>query len=302
MEHETKVAIRVGFEWSCGGGCVIALIAGNGTLLRTSIVFLALCGGIAFSLAAFEHGWNRAKTLHIRVAKTCVVLLIICATMGLIAYEIWPISANAVVAQQPSQTSGPPVPQQTASTPASPVPLVVNKTKPSKQDAFTFSGTPLTPDFADKFSAEATHPGMQLLVTAERPVQHITFQVHCNVPCVYSRGYGVTTAYAAGNVQSSPDSKLLSFSLDIPARLDAGQQLIVLFRSKDNRELSSLQAQVASENVDKPCVHPNLNIGELHADHVGNVFLLSGNPCIAVGKATITNSKNGVVYTTKPTS
>lgn len=96
MEQETKVGIRVGFEWATGGGCVITLVAGYGVLLPASIVVLVICGGTAFTCAVFEHGWHRASTRTRSIMKVVVIVLCIWVAMGFIGYKIWPRSLKPV--------------------------------------------------------------------------------------------------------------------------------------------------------------------------------------------------------------
>jgi hypothetical protein len=90
MEKETKIGIRVGFEWACGGGCVIALIAGNGTLERTSILALAVFGTVAFSVAILEHGWHKSSSIPRSYVRASIILLLICACMAFLGYKVWP--------------------------------------------------------------------------------------------------------------------------------------------------------------------------------------------------------------------
>jgi hypothetical protein len=90
MEKETKIGIRVGFEWAIGGGCVIALIAGKGTLERGSIIALCFLGGVALAFACFEHGWDKAGTRSRRIGKAIGIILLTCFLMATSGYYAWP--------------------------------------------------------------------------------------------------------------------------------------------------------------------------------------------------------------------
>ena len=94
MERETRIGIRVSFEWAIGGGCAIALIAGKGTLERLSIWALAIIGAAAVSVAIVEHGWF--KTSAYKRAGSIFLAWIV---MALLAYVAWPNDKPHLVIQ-----------------------------------------------------------------------------------------------------------------------------------------------------------------------------------------------------------
>lgn len=89
-DRSTGFAIRASVEWAIVVACIIALI-GNGTLLRSSIIALALLGAIAFTGAIFDHGWYKsAATQKVARKKTAGIVLAIWLCMASLAYIVWP--------------------------------------------------------------------------------------------------------------------------------------------------------------------------------------------------------------------
>ena len=92
-DKSTKFGIRAGVEWTIGVGCLIALIEGNGTMQRSSIIALALLGAIAVTAAIFDHGWHKSvATRKVAKTRTIGILLTIWLGMAFLAYKVWPKS------------------------------------------------------------------------------------------------------------------------------------------------------------------------------------------------------------------
>jgi hypothetical protein len=90
MEKRQARVLRIGLWWSSVIACAVALISGNGTLAKSSIVVLALFGAVALSLAAWEHGWLRAPVPIGTPIKALLVLFVIWGTMIALGYCVWP--------------------------------------------------------------------------------------------------------------------------------------------------------------------------------------------------------------------
>ena len=278
------------WSWPVIGALVLFLLGGGIAFMTSSHPYVAdafFLVGTVFFLVRF---WTWEEAKNGGDGKKIIAIVCVLATLILSGSIYWnhhinwsPQGPTPRDAEMPKPTVGP--------TPPALQPVKIT----SQSGSMTFSALPLNPDFADP-SLEAEHPGMQITVTPEKPQRHIAFKLQCSVPCVYSRGFGVGTDYATGNVQNSSDSKVIEIPISSPAQFELGQKLVLIVRSKDARSLGHIHMEIRSEDPDQPCGDRGLRIGELHAEHGGDVFNLTGNPCIKVDKAFISDVKHVVVY------
>src|SRR4051794_27803703 len=69
---------------------VYALIAGNGTLTKSSIVALCALGAAGGSLAMLEHGWPKAPVPIGTPVKAALLMIFAVVVMASIGYSVWP--------------------------------------------------------------------------------------------------------------------------------------------------------------------------------------------------------------------
>jgi hypothetical protein len=77
--------VRLPIEWGTALSSIIALLGGAETLQTPGVVGLGVMGGIALTLAIFEHGWHRAPYAIGTPVKSFIILLFIgvgMATLG----------------------------------------------------------------------------------------------------------------------------------------------------------------------------------------------------------------------------
>lgn len=97
---------------------LIALIAGNGSLAKSSIVTLAAFGAVGVSLGAWEHGWLKAPIPIGTPVRGAAVLLLVFAGWAILAFAIWPrggsnreVAVSAPVPSKREESTTQPVPK-----------------------------------------------------------------------------------------------------------------------------------------------------------------------------------------------
>ena len=70
--------------------CIIGLLAGKGTIVRSSIVAIVVCGGVAGFLSAWEHKWLKGTKGKLRVT------IAIFSMMAVAVWVMWPPRGIAV--------------------------------------------------------------------------------------------------------------------------------------------------------------------------------------------------------------
>ena len=81
---------RISLWWSTTAGCIISLLAGAGSMTKFAVVGLVICGSVAASTAAFEHGWHRAPLRIGTPIRATILLFLIWAPMCILGHYVWP--------------------------------------------------------------------------------------------------------------------------------------------------------------------------------------------------------------------
>jgi hypothetical protein len=80
----------IGCALGAGVACVVALIAGNGGLLRSSVIALVVCGSLFFLGAIYGLGWLRSYS-HLILFPLAII-----AAMSYLGYKVWPVDQITV--------------------------------------------------------------------------------------------------------------------------------------------------------------------------------------------------------------
>lgn len=85
-----QAILRISLEWTIVIGCIFALLQGIGSLSHLSIILFVIFGGLAASIAVFEHGWYRAPIPIGTPIRFVVILAFIWSIMTGMGCLAWP--------------------------------------------------------------------------------------------------------------------------------------------------------------------------------------------------------------------
>ena len=105
MEKQTARGLRLTCWWGLAMGALLALIAGNGTLAKSSIAVLAILGALGVILASWEHEWLRAPVPIGTPVRAGIAVIVILVFWGAVAVSIWPSSDTKEAATHPAAAS-----------------------------------------------------------------------------------------------------------------------------------------------------------------------------------------------------
>jgi hypothetical protein len=91
MAKNTWRITRVSLEWGAAIAAMIALLQGTGSLQYVGDIALIIVGGLAATVAVFEHGWYRAPNPVGTPIRTAIFLSTIWGTMIFIGYIARPM-------------------------------------------------------------------------------------------------------------------------------------------------------------------------------------------------------------------
>ncbi len=91
--------------------------------------------------------------------------------------------------------------------------------------------------YASEKTANLDRPGVSVILTASGELRHPLFKIRCSVPCLFSQGTGLSTAFLAHLVKDKSTDVSLAMQLDIPGKLSDGEQVEMDFRSQSDKEV-----------------------------------------------------------------